>query len=268
MNTIKHHDLPKLLDSILEISQQAGKKILDIYDTNFSIINKKDNSPLTSADIAAHKIICKGLTKLNYDIPILSEESTHKDFNERKSWKQYWLIDPLDGTKGFINHNGEFSINIALIEDYRSIMGVIHIPVANETYSAILGLGAYKHKDNKIKIHTKKTNLENMLVSAGRFRVSEKLELLLNRFKNKTVLYLGSSLKFCLLADGKIDIYPCFGLTSEWDTAAAQCIVEEAGGSVLDIDFKPLSYNTKNSLLNSSFFVIADKSFNWRAFLT
>ena len=269
MTEIKHDELTALVDDILKISQQAGEKILDIYETNFSVSNKDDNSPLTAADVAAHKTICAGLTQLTPDTPILSEESAEVSFETRKQWKQYWLVDPLDGTREFIKRNGEFSVNIALIENHKSIMGVIHIPVKKESYTATLNNGSYKYDEtnNKNKITIKQTDSRNITIAGSRSHANPKLKSFINRLDEAEVLSIGSSLKFCLVAEGKADIYPRFGPTSEWDTAAAQCIVEEAGGLVVDTAFKPLMYNTKDSLLNPAFIVIADQNFDWKPYL-
>ena len=270
MTQIQHEDLPNLVNDVLEISRQAGKKILEIYETNFSVTNKDDNSPLTAADVAAHKIICAGLKTLSPNMPILSEESAQIDFDTRKNWNQYWLVDPLDGTREFIKRNGEFSVNIALIEGHRSIMGVIHIPVSEESYTGILENGSYKHHRNGeiTRINVKKTHDNNITVAGSRSHANPKLKTFINRLEEAEVLSIGSSLKFCIVAEGRADIYPRFGPTSEWDTAAAQCIVEEAGGIVVDTNFNPLRYNTKVSLLNPSFIVIADKDFDWKPYLS
>ena len=268
MSQIKHDDLPDLVNDILKISKQAGEKILEIYDTDFSVTNKDDNSPLTSADIAAHKTICAGLKSLNPEIPILSEESSRLDYAERKKWHQYWLVDPLDGTREFIKRNGEFSVNIALIEGNKSIMGVIHIPVSGDSYSATINNGSYKYSNNvKTKINVKQTDNKDITIAGSRSHANKKLKIFIDRLDSARVLSIGSSLKFCIVAEGKADIYPRFGPTSEWDTAAAQCIVEEAGGIVVDTEFRPLLYNTKVSLLNPSFIVIADRNFNWDQYL-
>lgn len=269
MSEIKHKDLPRLIPEILEISRQAGDKILEIYETNFSVTNKDDNSPLTAADMVAHKTICASLNTLTPGIPILSEESSKISFDERKKWNQYWLVDPLDGTREFIKRNGEFSVNIALIEEHRSILGVIHIPVSGDSYTAALNNGSYKHEQdgNSTKIFVKQTEPNHIIVAGSRSHGGEKLKAFIASLENPEVLSIGSSLKFCLVAEGKADIYPRFGPTSEWDTAAAQCIVEEAGGIVVDTQFNQLQYNTKESLLNPSFLVIADKSFNWHQYL-
>jgi 3'(2'), 5'-bisphosphate nucleotidase len=270
MNEIKHQDLTELLGEVKQVASQAGGKILEIYETDFSIEKKDDNSPLTAADMAAHNTICQALKKLTPNTPILSEESSKISFEERKTWKQYWLVDPLDGTREFIKRNGEFSVNIALIENHRSILGVIHIPVSGICYSASLNNGAYKQETNKenVRIKSRKTDENNITIAGSRSHGGERLQNFIKNLEQPKVLSIGSSLKFCLVAEGLADIYPRFGPTSEWDSGAAQCIVEESGAVVVDTNFHTLKYNTKESLLNPSFLVIADKDFNWNKYLT
>ncbi len=269
MIEIKHQDLAELVPEIKTISCHAGDKILEIYKTDFSVENKQDNSPLTAADLAAHKTICESLSTLTPSIPILSEESSHVSFNERQNWNQYWLVDPLDGTREFIKRNGEFSVNIALIEGHQSIMGVIHIPVTGISYTAAINNGAYKHEQNgkTNQISARKADNNKITVAGSRSHGNEQQQAFIANLINPDILAIGSSLKFCLVAEGIADIYPRFGPTSEWDTAAAQCIVEESGGIVVDTSFNTLEYNTKESLLNPSFLVIADKSFDWSQYL-
>ncbi|MGB1800880.1 MAG: 3'(2'),5'-bisphosphate nucleotidase CysQ [Gammaproteobacteria bacterium] len=269
MNEIKHQDLNELTEEIKIISKEAGKKILEIYETDFSVENKEDNSPLTAADMAAHNTICQALKKLTPNTPLLSEESSDISFAERQSWNQYWLIDPLDGTREFVKRNGEFSVNIALIEKQKSILGVIHIPVSGITYSASLNNGAYKQgsEQEAKRISAKKTTLQNITIAGSRSHGNQQQRDFIEKLDNSEIIAIGSSLKFCLVAEGLADIYPRFGPTSEWDSGAAQCIVEESGAIVVDTDFKTLEYNTKDSLLNPSFLVIADKEFNWSQFL-
>ena len=269
MNEIKPQDLKELAKEIKTISRQAGNKILEVYETDFSVEQKEDKSPLTAADMAAHNTICEALHELTPDTPILSEESSDISFEERQSWNQYWLVDPLDGTREFVKRNGEFSVNIALIEKQKSILGVIHIPVSGITYHASLNNGAYKHESEKepVKISAKKTNAENITIAGSRSHGNQQQHDFIEKLNSPEILAIGSSLKFCLVAEGLADIYPRFGPTSEWDSAAAQCIVEESGAIVVDTNFNTLEYNTKESLLNPSFLVIADKTFNWSQYL-
>ncbi len=270
MNEIKHQDLANLVDDIKQICCVAGEKILEIYETDFSVEKKQDNSPLTAADMAAHNTICDALTKLTPSTPILSEESSRISFSERQNWNQYWLVDPLDGTREFVKRNGEFSVNIALIEKHRSILGVIHIPVTGISYSASINNGAYKHEQNKsaTRIFARKTNIDNITIAGSRSHGNKQQQAFIAHLNEPEILAVGSSLKFCLVAEGTADIYPRFGPTSEWDSAAAQCIVEESGAIVVDTNFNTLKYNTKESLLNPSFLVIADNDFDWKQYLT
>ena len=208
MNEIKHHELEEITSEILKISHEAGKRILEIYETDFSVENKKDNSPLTAADMAAHNTICEQLTKLTPSIPILSEESSHISFSDRQKWNQYWLVDPLDGTREFIKRNGEFSVNIALIEGHCSIMGVIHIPVTGISYSASINNGAYKHESNgdKSQICVRHTNADAITIAGSRSHGNQRLQDFIASLNNPEVLSVGSSLKFCLVAEGTADI--------------------------------------------------------------
>lgn len=259
----------KLIEEICQIANKAAESILEIYDTDFAVENKQDRSPLTAADMAAHNTICTALSGLTPDIPVLSEESTELPYAERRQWSRYWLVDPLDGTREFIKRNGEFTVNIALIENHQSILGVITVPVTGVCYYAATSLGAFKTNAEEIteSIKVKTSEINKITIAGSRSHGNEKQVALIDRLSGAEFIAIGSSLKFCLVAEGTVDIYPRFGLTSEWDTAAAQCIVEEAGGCVVDMDFKPIRYNTKKSLLNPEFLVIADQSFNWKKYI-
>lgn len=259
----------QLLEKICAIARQAADKILEIYDTDFTVENKEDRSPLTAADMAAHHCICKALADLDASIPVLSEESSDLSYEERQGWSRYWLVDPLDGTREFVKRNGEFTVNIALIDKHQVNLGVIVVPVTGVCYYAAKSLGAFKVDEdgNTHSIRVKTTDKNNITLAGSRSHGSEKQQAFINQLGDAEVVAIGSSLKFCLVAEGRVDIYPRFGLTSEWDTAAAQCIVEEAGGCVVDTDFNPIRYNSKESLLNPEFLVIADQSFNWKQYL-
>ncbi len=268
MSGISHSELTSLTPEIMSIARQAGTKIMELYTQDFSVVNKQDNTPLTTADIAANNIICDSLKALTPSLPVLAEESAVVDFRERMQWRQYWLVDPLDGTREFIKKNGEFSVNISLIEGQQAILGVIYVPVTGVAYCASLNNGAERYQtDSTISTLTvKKTDPADITIVSSRSHVSEKLKQFIARFDNPTLLFMGSSLKCCLIAEGKADIYPRFGPTSEWDTAAAQIIVEEAGGIIVDTRFRRLEYNKKESLLNPDFLVIADRDFDWRQY--
>jgi 3'(2'), 5'-bisphosphate nucleotidase len=258
-------DLGVFAEAIAEIAVDAGKAILDIYSRDFEVSHKEDHSPLTLADLASHHIICDALASLTPDIPVLSEESSDMDYDTRAGWSQYWLVDPLDGTKEFINRNGEFTVNIALIRFHQPILGVVHVPVTGVTYTGLVGKWASKHAaDGSMKHISIRTPCPDPLVVVGsRSHANPRLMEFLDRLGDYELVSMGSSLKFCLLAEGKADFYPRLGPTSEWDTAAAHAVVLAAGGKIVTLEGKPLRYNTKKSLLNPEFLVIADDSKDW-----
>jgi 3'(2'), 5'-bisphosphate nucleotidase len=260
----------QLLVPVVDISIRASKAILEVYNSDFGVEKKDDNSPLTAADMAAHTTIVKALKKLTPDIPVLSEESASIPYQERKQWSLYWLVDPLDGTKEFVKRNGEFTVNIALIHDHQPVMGVVHVPVSDVGYHAIKDGGAYKYESGQqsLPIKTRQTIADKITVAGSRSHANSHQQRFFQALGNDTeTINRGSSLKFCLIAEGKVDIYARFGPTSEWDTAASHCIVTEAGGIVTDMRFKPLTYNTKDSILNPHFLVIGDPKFNWAPYL-
>lgn len=270
METINNLPVPaELTPDICKIAKEAADRILEIYESDFAIAQKDDKSPLTAADMASHRTICSKLADLTPDIPILSEESADLPFITRQQWQQYWLVDPLDGTREFIKRNDEFTVNIALIDNHRPVLGVVHVPVTGITYFATQNNGACKQVKNGTpeKIHTRITDPAHLTVAGSRSHGSEKQQRFFERLGDIEIFAIGSSLKFCMVAEGLVDIYPRFGPTSEWDTAAAQCIVEEAGGIVTDEALNPLRYNTKDSILNPDFLVIADKTFDWKPYL-
>ena len=267
-------NLQRLCLECVSIARDAGAAILTIYNKVYSVEKKLDGSPLTDADLAAHNLILQGLTALTPDIPILSEESDKPPFAERKQWRTYWLVDPLDGTREFVKGNGEFTVNIALIHQHRSIIGVINVPVTGVDYYAWKDGGSFKseQKSPPVKISVKKLNDDKLTVAGSRSHGSEVMQQYMakldagNNAKIET-LGMGSSLKFCLVAEGRADLYPRLGPTSEWDSAAAHCIVEQAGGYLTKTDMSPLEYNTKDSLLNPFFFVFGDNSHDWSQYL-
>ena len=262
-------DLEFLCKECVEISREAGRKILEIYESGYEVQEKEDKSPLTDADLAAHNVIVERLTKLTPDIPILSEESAKLPFETRQQWKTYWLVDPLDGTREFIKRNGEFTVNIALINDHKSIIGVVHVPVLDIDYFAWDKGGCYKAESNKpaTPIKVKKLDGNKLVLAGSRSHGSELMQTYMKNIGDVDLLSMGSSLKFCLVAEGKADLYPRLGLTSEWDTAAAHCVVIEAGGFITKTDMAPLEYNTKDSLLNPFFFVFGDDTRDWSQYL-
>ncbi len=261
---------PEFLNSVISIAEDAANKILEIYQSDFSVESKEDNSPLTAADMASHKTIIAGLHELTPEIPVLSEESATIPFETRKNWERYWLVDPLDGTREFVKKNGEFTVNIALIDNHQPILGVVYVPVTQLCYFSSRGFGAHKQVAGKKaeRINTRKTSNSSFTVAGSRSHGSEQQQKFFAALgSNVEVIAIGSSLKLCLVAEGKVDIYPRFGLTSEWDTAAAHAIVIEAGGLVTDEHLNPLEYNKKESILNPHFLVIADDDFEWQDYL-
>jgi 3'(2'), 5'-bisphosphate nucleotidase len=252
----------QLIDAVITISRNAGEAILEIYSSDFDYEIKEDLSPLTEADKISHKIICQMLKSLTPNLPILSEEDSNISYDIRSKWNKYWLIDPLDGTKEFIKRNGEFTVNIALIENNTPILGVIHIPTSNETYwgSNIDG-SYYMNKDIvKKKISVSNNNASKIRILASKSHPSKNLDLFLRMMGDYKIINKGSSLKFCLIANGKADFYPRLGPTSEWDIAAGDAIVRYAGGYISDLDNHPIKYNTKESFLNPYFIVSRNKS--------
>lgn len=253
--------MQQLLAEAIRIAQAAGAAILEVYngpDFEKNVEQKGDNSPLTLADKRSHQVIAAGLAALAPDIPVLSEEGKQMDYAERSSWSRFWLVDPLDGTKEFIKRNGEFAVHIALVENGRATLGVVHLPVLNVTYAAMQGGGAHKWENGvaqRIQVAQFAENQEGLRMVASRSHMSAETAEYMAQFRNPTTLSMGSSMKFMLVADGRADIYPRLGPTMEWDTAAPQVIVEEAGGSVLDFKTgQPLRYNKEN-LLNEWFVV-------------
>ncbi|MCU7842535.1 MAG: 3'(2'),5'-bisphosphate nucleotidase CysQ [Candidatus Thiodiazotropha sp. (ex Monitilora ramsayi)] len=263
-------NLPLQIEELLQLARDAGNEILKIYNTEFEVEQKQDNSPLTAADLAAHKLIVSTLSRLTPGIPVLSEESAEIPFDTRHQWQRYWLIDPLDGTREFVKRNGEFTVNIALIEGHEPTLGVVYAPVLDKLYYGIRGEGAWKQVGRQAaeKIQVVNRRRQPTVVAGSRSHAGDSLVRFLDNLGDHDLVSMGSSLKLCLVAEGKADLYPRLGLTSEWDTAAAQAVVEAAGGRVTTLDLKPLRYNTKDSLLNPHFFVFGDASVNWASYLT
>lgn len=266
------------LEQVIVIAKAAGDAIMQVYSTDFNVVKKDDNSPLTQADLAAHQVIVQALSKLTPEVAILSEESDSVGFETRSQWQQYWLIDPLDGTREFVKRNGEFTVNIALINQHQSILGVVYAPVTGLLYYASRGHGAYKQLDRKSaqaspqKIYTRRLNIKQPTVAGSRSHSNEKMQQFMQHLQNAAgvvpeLISMGSSLKICLVAEGLADVYPRLGPTSEWDTAAAHCVLLEAGGDIVDMSNQSLTYNTKDSLLNPSFFAKSDSVHNWAVYL-
>lgn len=258
-------ELEAIAADIRDISQHAGRAILDVYQQDFSVTHKRDASPLTQADLASHTIICDALAALTPDIPVLSEESAEIDFTTRSGWGQYWLVDPLDGTREFVNRNGEFTVNIALISNHVPVFGVVYVPVTGVCYTGIEKRDASRQDPERtaVRIHVRRPCANPVVVVGSRSHANPKLLHHLAAIGDYELVSMGSSLKFCLLAEGKADFYPRLGPTSEWDTAAAHAVVNAAGGRIITLDGQPLQYNRKESLLNPEFLVIADPSRDW-----
>ena len=255
------------IDQINALAIKAGDQIMDIYKRDFHVENKSDSSPLTEADLASHHCIVDGLNALTPDIPVLSEESSKSELEGRINWRKYWLIDPLDGTKEFIKKNGEFTVNIALIEEGIAVLGVVYAPALNVLYYGD-SEGAFKVEDTVNKpasvksIKVKPIPVEGdewSIVGSRSHQSAEFLEFVSN-IKNHDIVSMGSSLKICLVAEGKADLYPRLGLTSEWDTAAAHAVVSAAGGLLLQHpELTPLEYNTRPETLLNPFFVVCSQ---------
>lgn len=252
---------PDWLVAIVDIASAAGDAIMTVYASDdYEVDVKTDDSPVTAADLASHNVIVAALNKLTPNIPVMSEESTTLAWEERKLWQSYWLIDPLDGTKEFIKRNGEFTVNIAFIHQGRAVAGVVYAPVLDKCYFGSLTGGAWL-KNAGVEQALIKKSFENKAVPrvvGSRSHISPGLQSYLAALGEHEMKSVGSSLKFCLLAEGEADIYPRLGLTSEWDTAAAQAVLESAGGKVLQYGSEAaLDYNQKSDILNPYFIAYA-----------
>lgn len=258
-----------LRDACIRIAREAGDAILEVYSRDFDVEAKGDDSPLTAADLAAHRIITQGLCALDPAIPVLSEEGAELPWSMRREWTRYWLVDPLDGTREFVKRNGEFTVNIALVENGAAVLGVVYAPVLDEMFHAQRGQGAHLRAADGTDhpLRTRRPAAAPLRVAASRSHLDARTAALLERLGESERIGLGSSLKFCRLAQGAVDLYPRFGPTSEWDTAAAQCVLEEAGGAVITLDGAALAYNGKESLLNPDFLALGDPTLPWRDWL-
>jgi 3'(2'), 5'-bisphosphate nucleotidase len=259
--------LERLARGAGEIAQRAAAAILEVYRTDFSVERKDDCSPLTAADLAAHRVIADGLAALTPELPVLSEESAAVDWSERSRWRRYWLVDPLDGTREFVKRNGEFTVNIALIDEHRPVIGVVQTPVSGELACAWEGGGAWLDMDGKVRRIGTRRRASPLVVACSRSHASEHEHELLARLGACARMPLGSSLKFVRIAAAEADLYVRLGPTSEWDTAAGQCVLEQAGGAVLDFDGRPLRYNARESLINPDFFAVGEREADWSALI-
>ena len=258
----------ELMGAVRAIAVRAAHAILEVYRGDFSVEKKSDSSPLTAADMAAHRIIVDGLQALTPGWPVLSEESASVPWRVRSQWTRYWLVDPLDGTREFVKRNGEFTVNIALIDAHRPVLGVVQAPVTGEIAWAWADGGAwFAHDAGEPRRAQTRVRRTPLTVAGSRSHGDPRLGDMLERVGEHELLPLGSSLKFLRIAAGEADLYVRLGPTSEWDTAAAQCVLEQAGGAVLDLDGRVLAYNTRESLLNPELIACGDTTHDWAKIL-
>jgi len=251
--------LPDLADALMSTVERAGEAIMRVYDGAFSVHRKDDNSPVTLADLESQRIILEDLARLTPHIPVLSEESTPAPWTERQRWQRLWVVDPLDGTREFVKRNGEFTINIALVADHEPLLGIVAAPAQGLLYWGAAGVGAFsRHRGAaQSRIHTSAAHMP-LRVVRSRSHASAETANYLARLGPHSMVGLGSSLKFALIARGQADLYPRFGPTSEWDTAAGQALLEAAGGRVTRLDGHRLRYNCRESVINGDFLAFGD----------
>jgi 3'(2'), 5'-bisphosphate nucleotidase len=258
------------LGPVIDIARRAGGEILKLYNSgDITVADKSDASPLTQADLRAHQTIVDALHALTPDWPVLSEESAGIDYAERAQWSRYWLVDPLDGTKEFLSHNGEFTVNIALIDDHEPVLGVVYAPARGLLYYGIPGAGAFRAQgtESASAIVVKRHAVDPIRIVGSRSHRGDSLDGLLSHLGSHQLIAVGSSLKLCMVAEGSADLYPRLGATSEWDTAAAHAVVLAAGGFVTTTSGSPLTYNSHADLLNPHFLVYADRDRPWHRML-
>jgi 3'(2'), 5'-bisphosphate nucleotidase len=256
------------LNALVDLAREAGRAILEVYHGPFDVTLKGDDSPLTLADLRSHAIIARGLADLAPAVPVISEEADVPPLAERVLWPALWLVDPLDGTKEFVNRNGEFTVNIALVEGGEPTLGILHVPLTGVTFFAARGIGAFRVDDTgERSIHVTVPATRPLRVVGSRSHRGDRLGAVLEALGPHDFRPLGSASKFGLVAEGSADLYPRIGPTSEWDTAAGQAIVEVAGGHVVGRDGQPLRYNRRETLLNDDFIVYADPSHAWHKLL-
>ena len=251
--------LPDLAEALMPTMERAAAAIMQIYDGAFTVEHKEDDSPLTLADLESQRIIVEGLGALTPGIPILSEESVQAPWAERKNWTELWVVDPLDGTREFVKRNGEFTVNVALVVNHEPTLGLVAAPAMDLLYWGAAGVGAFtRHRgaaQSPIRVAPHQVPLR---VVGSRSHASAATVEYLKRLGPHHVSGMGSSLKFCLIAEGKADLYPRFGPTSEWDTAAGQALLEAAGGHVTRLDGHRLRYNCRDSIINGDFVAFSD----------
>lgn len=258
-----------LITSVVALSRAAGDEIISIYQSgDLGVEYKADESPLTKADKVSHQVIVNGLEKLE-PLAIISEEAAVAPWRVRQEWERYWLIDPLDGTKEFVKKSGEFTVNIALIDKGRPVLGVVYAPALGVLYCGAESLGAFKFVADSgaplpIKVAQQPSATEGWKVMGSRSHQTPEFQTFVEALDKPNIMFWGSSLKLCLVAEGAADLYPRFGPTCEWDIAAGQAVLEAAGGRVIDLESKTdLRYNSKDSLLNPSFVACAEPSPVW-----
>jgi 3'(2'), 5'-bisphosphate nucleotidase len=262
------NELKNLIHDINNVARTSGSIIRKYFHTSYDVDIKDDNSPVTTADLATNEHIEQQLSILTPDIPRISEETDSTSYEIRKHWDTFWLIDPLDGTREFIKNRPDFTVNIALIHHNQPILGSIYLPIRDQLYYATIGDSAHRcdQANTPVIINVApKTDLKPR-ICGSRAHSGKLMQKFLSNVGEHELLARGSSIKSCLVADGSADIYPRFGPTWEWDTAAAQCIIEQAGGHLTGLDMQALSYN-KKSLLNPSFLAFANKESDWSAFI-
>ncbi|MDN7126217.1 3'(2'),5'-bisphosphate nucleotidase CysQ [Pseudidiomarina terrestris] len=262
--------LQQWLEGAADVALQAGDLIMELYEEQaYATYEKSDSSPVTSADLAAHKFITDQLKTLTPDIPVLSEEGAHLSLAERQAWQRYWLIDPIDGTQEFIARSGDFTVVIALVEQHQPTLGVIYWPAGDKLYLAQKDRGAFRRDINgeqRLRVH-KFSNPEQdpLRLAISRRQPRERVLQRMNPDREISTVPAGScSLKACLIAEGQADCFLRVGPTGEWDTAAADVIVGEAGGSIVSEHFKPITYNKEADLGNPNFVILGDEAVNWR----
>lgn len=256
----------QLKNEVLKIVYQAGEYLMDFYKKEVEINIKSDGTPVTEVDLFLSRFLIKELSKLTPHIPILSEENCKIPLSEREKWKEYWIIDPLDGTQQFIHRTGHFSIMLALVRNNKPVLGVIHAPIFDKTYYAIENQGSVlieKGKARKLQEKSKKLKKSDRLM----ITIGNKGHELVRKSIQQSFDFLqfgSSSLKAGLVAEGKADCYISFGKTGEWDTAAAEILLSELGGEIYNLDFEPLTYNQRETLINPPFIMVRDKTMNWQ----
>jgi 3'(2'), 5'-bisphosphate nucleotidase len=257
----------KIIDSVCGLAIEAGQIIMPFYRRDVAVSAKQDSSPLTAADLAAHHFLVESLPALLAGVAVISEESSPETHSSADTLDRFWLVDPLDGTKEFLKATGEFTVNVALVENGRSVLGVVHAPVINVTYYASSGGGAWRKSVDKppVRLATRRADIGGLAVVASKDHAGLMVKAMLDKLKNPTLHSMGSSLKFCLVAEGSADLYLRDVPTMEWDTAAAQCVVESAGGSVCTLDGERLRYG-KPGLKNTSLMTSGDPALDWRQF--